>query len=146
MSSTEPNGRTGGDSGESTPELSDRELAAEVTDLVLDAESSEIDYRFTLANERTFLAWMRTGLGLLAGGVAVHELVRPFKHHGIRSAVALSCVILAAVIAVGAYGRWKHVQAAMERGDRMPRTVMVPILAFGIAIIAILAGYGLLLS
>ena len=29
------------------------------------------DYRFTLANERTLLAWLRTGLALVAGGVAV---------------------------------------------------------------------------
>ncbi|MEV6768135.1 DUF202 domain-containing protein [Nocardia sp. NPDC051030] len=109
-------------------------------------EEPELDYRFTLANERTFLAWMRTALGLLAGGVAVHELVRPFRHHGVRTAIAMACLVLAAVIAVGAYGRWRHVQAAMERGAPMPRTVMVPILAFGIAVIAVLAGIGLLQS
>ncbi|HET9290174.1 MAG TPA: DUF202 domain-containing protein, partial [Actinomycetes bacterium] len=34
----------------------------------------EPDYRFTLANERTFLAWIRTSLALLAGGVALHSL------------------------------------------------------------------------
>ncbi|MEC3914985.1 YidH family protein [Nocardia sp. CDC160] len=109
-------------------------------------EAAPIDYRFTLANERTFLAWMRTALGLLAGGVAVHELVRPFRQHGLRSAVAMSCIVLAAIIAVGAYGRWRHVQAAMESGGRLPRTVMVPILAFGIAVIAVLASFGLLIS
>ena len=35
----------------------------------------EPDYRFTLANERTFLAWQRTALGLLAAAVAVVQLV-----------------------------------------------------------------------
>ena len=30
----------------------------------------EPDYRFTLANERTFLAWQRTSLGLMAAAVA----------------------------------------------------------------------------
>jgi len=35
----------------------------------------EPDYRFTLANERTFLAWQRTALGLLAAAVAVVHLV-----------------------------------------------------------------------
>ena len=29
------------------------------------------DYRFSLANERTFLAWIRTALGFLAAGVAL---------------------------------------------------------------------------
>ncbi len=34
-------------------------------------EGSEPDPRFTLANERTFLAWVRTALALLAGGIAI---------------------------------------------------------------------------
>lgn len=106
----------------------------------------EVDYRFDLANERTFLAWIRTALGLLAGGVAVHELVRPFRHHGLRTAVGMSCIVLATIVAVGAYGRWRHVAAAMRRGDPLPHTVMVPILAAGIALISVLAGIGVLLS
>jgi putative membrane protein len=31
-----------------------------------DTEPREPDYRFIFANERTFLAWQRTSLGLLA--------------------------------------------------------------------------------
>jgi putative membrane protein len=34
------------------------------------SSSSDPDYRFSLANERTFLAWIRTALALVAGGVA----------------------------------------------------------------------------
>nr|WP_084506870.1 DUF202 domain-containing protein [Nocardia violaceofusca] len=109
-------------------------------------EGPELDYRFTLAGERTFLAWIRTALGLLAGGVAVHELVQPFGHHDIRSVLAISCIVLSAVIALGAFGRWRLVGAAMRAGRPLPTTVMVPILAIGIAVIAMLAGIGLLLS
>ncbi len=39
------------------------------------APDLEPDYRFTLANERTFLAWQRTALGLLAAAVAVVQFV-----------------------------------------------------------------------
>uniref|UniRef100_UPI0021F2A03F DUF202 domain-containing protein n=1 Tax=Mycolicibacterium gadium TaxID=1794 RepID=UPI0021F2A03F len=39
---------------------------------------SDPDYRFTLANEWTFLAWLRTGLALLAGAVALASLVHDF--------------------------------------------------------------------
>ena len=39
------------------------------------------DYRFSLANERTSLAWIRTSPGLLAGGVAAVQLVPAFKFH-----------------------------------------------------------------
>lgn len=109
-------------------------------------EEKQLDYRFTLAGERTFLAWVRTALGLLAGGVAVHELVQPFGRHDIRSALAISCIVLAAVIAVGAFLRWRGVQAAMRAGRPLPHTVMVPLLAVGIGVIAVLACVGLLLS
>ena len=37
-------------------------------------EPGEPDYRFSLANERTFLAWIRTALGLMAAGIAAHFL------------------------------------------------------------------------
>nr|WP_036495758.1 DUF202 domain-containing protein [Nocardia sp. BMG111209] len=111
-----------------------------------DSSEPEVDYRFTLANERTFLAWMRTALGLLAGGVAVHELVQPFRRYGVRTAIALSCIVLAVVVAIGAYGRWRHVERVMREGTRLPRTLMVPILAIGIAVVAALACLGVLLS
>ncbi|HEY3465651.1 MAG TPA: DUF202 domain-containing protein, partial [Amycolatopsis sp.] len=62
---------------------------------------SEPDYRFTLANERTFLAWLRTALGLLAGGVAVHQLVP--KPAAASAVLAGVCVVLAAVLAATAY-------------------------------------------
>ncbi|WP_084514595.1 YidH family protein [Nocardia acidivorans] len=144
MGSADPSGNP----AKSDETAVDREIAAAEArvEQLIEVEEQELDYRFTLANERTFLAWMRTALGLLAGGVAVHELVKPFRPHGVRSAVAVSCIVLACVIALGAYGRWRHVQAAMERGGTLPRTLMVPILAGGIAVIAVLAGIGLLLS
>lgn len=44
---------------------------------------TEPDYRFTLANERTFLAWIRTALALIAGGVAVAQLLPRFRCRGV---------------------------------------------------------------
>ena len=35
------------------------------------------DPRFSLANERTFLAWLRTGLALVVAGLAVEALDVP---------------------------------------------------------------------
>ncbi|MGQ4597513.1 DUF202 domain-containing protein [Nocardia sp. R6R-6] len=105
----------------------------------------ELDYRFTLANERTFLAWMRTSLGLVAGGVAVHTLVQSFRIGGFRRAIALSCLVLATVVAVGAYVHWRRVGLAMRRGGPLPDTVLVPILSAGIAIVSVLAGLAVLL-
>ncbi|WP_228002838.1 DUF202 domain-containing protein [Nocardia australiensis] len=110
-----------------------------------DEGEEEVDYRFTLANERTFLAWMRTSLGLLAGGVAVQTLVQPFGMSGVRRALALSCILLAVTIAVGAYGRWRRIGAVMRRGGPLPETIMVPILSAGIALVSVLACIAVLL-
>lgn len=99
----------------------------------------ELDYRFTLANERTFLAWMRTSLGLLAGGVAVHTLVQPVRMSGLRRTLAMSCIVLAVIIAVGAYGHWRRVGRAMRNGEPLPDTIMVPILSCGIAVVSVFA-------
>ncbi|MEU6580348.1 DUF202 domain-containing protein [Nocardia sp. NPDC046763] len=104
-----------------------------------DTEYPELDYRFTLANERTFLAWIRTALGLLAAGVAVHTLVQPFHHAGVRRLLSLSCIVLAVVLAAGAYTHWRDVQDRMVRGERLGNTMLVPILAGGIAIVSIFA-------
>ena len=42
-------------------------------------EGEEPDYRFTLANERTFLAWLRTALALIAGGVQPGKQFPPHR-------------------------------------------------------------------
>ena len=98
-----------------------------------------LDYRFTLANERTFLAWIRTALGLLAGGVAVQTLVQPFHRIGVRHTLAATCLVFAVVLAIGAYVHWKDVQERMEAGKPLTRTFMVPLLSVGIAIVAVMA-------
>ncbi len=47
------------------------------------------DYRFSLANERTFLAWVRTALGFLAAGVGLDQLAPDFATPVVREAVSL---------------------------------------------------------
>ena len=67
------------------------------------------DYRFSLANERTFLAWIRTALGFLAAGVGLDQLAPDFATPLIREILALpytrtllviSILLLAVVAAV----------------------------------------------
>ncbi|MET0460682.1 MAG: DUF202 domain-containing protein [Ilumatobacteraceae bacterium] len=103
------------------------------------SEGAEPDYRFTLANERTFLAWIRTSLGLLAGGVAVRQLVQPFEITGARTLLALLAIAGSAVLAVGGYLRWVGVQRAVRRGDPLPRPTLVPFVAAGLLLVAVLA-------
>ncbi|WP_406231196.1 YidH family protein [Nocardia sp. NBC_01009] len=97
----------------------------------------EPDYRFTLANERTFLAWVRTALGLLAGGIAVSQFyASTLLWH---KAICAVCVILAGAIAVGAFWQWRRVQVAMRRDQPLPRPPMVPVTVVGVCVAALLA-------
>jgi putative membrane protein len=103
-------------------------------------EEHEPDYRFTLANERTFLAWMRTSLALLAGGLAARELVQPFEVTGARTALSVTAVLLSLVLAVSSWRRWMRVQQAMRRGEPLRRPLAAPLLALGIACVSGAAG------
>ena len=82
----------------------------------------EPDYRFTLANERTFLAWIRTALALIAGGVAVAQLLPPFPVSWGRHGLATLLVAAGAVTAVASVRRWQRVQRAMRDDDVLPPT------------------------
>lgn len=96
----------------------------------------EPDYRFTLANERTFLAWVRTSLALLAGGIALNEISGPFSNEATRTALAVTAVALSLVLAASSFVRWRQVQRAMRRGDPLPHPWAVPLLATGLVAVA----------
>jgi putative membrane protein len=92
----------------------------------------EPDYRFSLANERTLLAWIQTAFGLLALGLplagGIHGVRLPLWHHEIgMGAIALSVMIVPA-----AYRNWRRAQLAMRLGVRLPRDPLPMILAAGV--------------
>ena len=96
------------------------------------------DYRFSLANERTFLAWIRTALALLAGGVAAVQLVPAFKFHGGRLILGVTLVLLAVMVAAGSYHRWSANERAMRRGQSLQPSLVPRLLAGGLTLIALL--------
>jgi putative membrane protein len=100
-----------------------------------DSGGQEPDYRFTLANERTFLAWIRTSLALLAGGIALHALSESLTE-GARTALAVAAVALSLALTTSSYVRWRQVQDAMRRGVPLPHPWAVPLLATGVAVVA----------
>ncbi|MEY9214148.1 DUF202 domain-containing protein [Thermobifida halotolerans] len=100
-------------------------------------DGGEPDYRFTLANERTFLAWIRTALALVAGAVAVLHLV-PLEWHGATQlSVGLALAVLAVIITGYAPVRWRQVQRAMRHGQPLPTTPLPLITAVGVALICL---------
>lgn len=96
---------------------------------------SDPDYRFTLANERTFLAWLRTGLALLAGGVALVGLVPDLGPRPVRTAVVAVLLALATVVTVGAYFRWDRAERALREGRALPVGLLPRLVVSGLAIV-----------
>lgn len=93
----------------------------------------EPDARFTLANERTFLAWIRTGLALSLTGVALEALdadIRP----DLRLIAALVLIALGAVCAVHAWVSWAGTEAAMRMRRPLPGMAAAAIVAAGTAL------------
>jgi len=104
---------------------------------------SEPDARFSLANERTFLAWARTGLALLAGGVALEALDLPVER-GLRLAAAVLLIALGTLTPAVAWWGWSRAERAMRRSDPLPAPVGFGLLVVGVGVAGLLVLLGLL--
>lgn len=95
------------------------------------------DYRFTLANERTFLAWVRTALALMAAGVAVVQFVPGLAE--VRHVLGFILIALGGVIATMAYTNWERNERAMRMGERLPHSPVPRLVASVLAVVAFVA-------
>jgi putative membrane protein len=102
-------------------------------------EEREPDVRFTYANERTFLAWNRTALALIATGVAATQLLPKLQVEWGRRLLGLPLIALGAVVAAESLRQWRANQRAMRRGDPLPRSRMPVVITIGIVIIGAIA-------
>jgi putative membrane protein len=107
-------------------------------------EEHEPDYRFTLANERTFLAWLRTSLSLLAAGVAVVQLVPAFSVPAARTITGGLLAALSVVAAASGALRWYRVETAIRHHRPLPPQRIPWVLAGGLVVLA-LSGLALVL-
>jgi putative membrane protein len=98
------------------------------------------DYRFSLANERTFLAWIRTGLALVGGGLGVAAFVPPLRWPHVREAIAIALLVLGAVVALRAADHWSRAERAMRLSQPLPPSRFPALLAvvIGVGALALL--------
>lgn len=94
------------------------------------------DYRFTLANERTFLAWVRTALALAAGGLGAASLLDDF---GGGEVLGVGLLVLSFVTAALSYRRWALTETAMRLGRTLPPSRLPLALAVGVALIVVVS-------
>lgn len=99
------------------------------------------DYRFSLANERTFLAWIRTALALIAGAIGIDQFAAHLGTPLARLVLALLLFCAGGVLAGSAYHRWARAERAMRHEADLPLTPLLPALTILTAALAlVLAG------
>ncbi len=96
------------------------------------------DYRFSLANERTFLAWIRTGLTLVGGGLAVAQFLPDLRPVYLKEVLAAVLMLLGAACAVRAVDHWARCERAMRHRTDLPVSRFPMVLALAIAVGAVL--------
>lgn len=106
----------------------------------LDEVGEPPDYRFTLANERTFLAWVRTSLGMMAAGVAVVQFVPGLDL--VRHALGILLITLGGLLSAASYRHWERTERAMRLGEKLPRSP-VPALVAAVLTLAAVTALGL---
>ena len=100
---------------------------------------NEPDPRFSFANERTFLAWIRTGLGFLAAGVAIAAVAR--LGAGLTAEIRVASVVLIACgvgCAVGAWTRWVRSERAMRENRPLPSSPLLLLLVGVLVVVAVI--------
>ena len=98
------------------------------------------DYRFTLANERTLLAWLRTGLALVAGGVAVATYAPDLGVAWGSAAVAFALVLIGLGTAVAGYQRWRANERAIATDEPLPASWLAPTVTAAVAAVVVVVG------
>lgn len=98
----------------------------------------EPDPRFTLANERTFLAWTRTALALLATGLAIAEFLDS-QPRAVRLAIGVPLMLLAAAAAARSFGRWEAIEHALRLRRPLPYSAFPRLMGAAIAVITLAA-------
>jgi putative membrane protein len=122
--------------------VSDREATTSPEEDVghtAETEGDEPDVRFTYANERTFLAWNRTALALIATGVAATQLLPKLQVEWGRRLLGLPLIALGAIVAAESLRQWRANEHAMRRGEPLPRSRMPLILTIGIVVVGAIA-------
>ena len=98
------------------------------------------DYRFTLANERTFLAWIRTALALMGGAVGIEQFSPQLSSAELRTSISTLLLLAASVMGFMAWRRWRQNEYAMRLDSNLPYTRALVILAALMILLAILLG------
>jgi putative membrane protein len=100
-------------------------------------DEQEPDYRFTLANERTYLAYLRTALACYAGGLSAVQFLDINGERWPAQVIGVVLVTAGIITTAGAFRRWELNLAAMRRGARLPVSWLPLMLAATIGLVGL---------
>ena len=103
------------------------------------AHGHEPDPRFSLANERTFLAWIRTALALVAGAAAVDALPLPLSDT-VQGLLAATLALAGLLTAGAAWRGWARTERAMREGSTLPSNPAMLVVLVAVAVAAVVLG------
>ena len=95
-----------------------------------------------MANERTFLAWIRTALALIAAGVAL-EVLAGTLYPGLRLAAASLLILASLASSMHAWITWMRTERALRHAGPLPASPLALPLVIVVAIVALLVLLGL---
>ena len=96
------------------------------------------DARFTLANERTLLAYQRSAIGLMAAAIAVAHF---FGDEVMVLVLALAMLGTGAFAAVGGYVRYRQVDTALRKGRPVSSGSAAHLVSLAVLLCLLLAGF-----
>ena len=109
------------------------------------SEGTDPDARFSLANERTFLAWIRTSLALIASGVAL-EALGPNLHDGMRLSASIVLIVTGIAAPVQAWFGWLQIECALRLDSALPAARLTFPIGAAVSVAGILVFLGIVLA
>ncbi len=108
-------------------------------------QGADPDPRFSLANERTFLSWIRTSLAFIAGALALEALDIPLQPT-FRLLATIVFLVLGLATPVYAWVNWARNERALRTGKPLTGPSIGLVLSAALTVIVVLLGVGLLLA
>ena len=113
-----------------------------------------------LANERTFLAWMRTSIGIMAFGFVVVKFSLFVKRisllfgkppinpptHGLSAIVGIILVLVGTITIILSYVRYRQSEKQIREGTYVHSTLLITIISVFILIVSVLLIFYLITS
>lgn len=105
-----------------------------------------VDARFTLAAERTVLAWIRTALGFIAGGVAIVYVAPDLRESWLEAVLGAVMVLLGCAIAITGGLRWRRTTRVLRSGGEMPGPSSVLFVVAAIVVLSVMIVMAILIQ